>query len=978
MEVQVVLRFVAGRIEFRVPIIPFPFPESTYAVTLWPFIFYEPHVWDDQSVQVHERYHWIDQIRWLVIPWLIIYFLLSLRYGGGRRHPLEKEAYARQDAHVLGLYEYAWGIKAPDSDVKEDPRREPEVTEIDIRFRRFVSEETVAKQTEELQARGLLARLTDGRPSELSPENVVEHVNEGVNGSVMRELNNPDSELFEHLQDHERASDDQAALRHAEERAQFRRTLIPLGAVGLAAVFAALLLPLEALALEHLATWPLSLFERISMDEFALILSAGVSVLAGVIAVRTYRRTKLIEWAAIPATTGAVFLVVGVFAVYWNLVTAIVLRIQPSGTVQVWILGVWMLLASGIVIYVWRASQRVIQGEESSARADSEARQGDLLENVKIAEDERDRITRDFINQQINTLSSIWGIEVQASYGLIVPDYDQFVTNAWEQLSENYDSYVKSSSGDEPYLDELLDYVKKLSRASIGIAGERGAGKTALMYAARNELRPDTPLSRDALDVWIGAPTSVTEEVFLLSALAKLAVGAGSRLTGNKFFPQPLPEAEVSEYKKVQRNMRLAIAAGIGSAILSIFIGLSLNLQIPLTAAIGLTPPILLLAWRQLRGLVLSPSTYLSPTHSDQYLPSDRNLLHACESLLEQLWFDQRETQGSSIKLGGVGIALAGGTSRERKRRPFTLPQLVQMWDDLVQLLTTGPGSFGRVVFFIDEVDKIKETAQIGRFMRILKTLYRPRRLFFVVSISEDAYEQFKNRAVSTGQRNEFDSSFDRFVWVDLMSYEDTVRLLNDKVVGDPLPRPFVQLIWAINKGNPRDTVRMARDVLRRFQEKELNEVAQFLINEYQLGPMIDQYRRALRHSLTQVDYDIFLESIDTFSENVGSDQAATKNSLDMLDSVIDRRRTAVERGQGTIEENLLPELWHVKIGLFYTKTLYDVFGVDARSGLEQRFEEIDQNGHLKLMKEAFHHLQANEPNQAWRKISDFKSAVGV
>ena len=91
------MRFIGGKIEFKVAHIPKPFPERVHAVTVWPFIWYEAQVWDDPCVQIHERYHWSDQVRWLVIPWFVAYFALSLRYGGFRDHPLEREAYRRQD-----------------------------------------------------------------------------------------------------------------------------------------------------------------------------------------------------------------------------------------------------------------------------------------------------------------------------------------------------------------------------------------------------------------------------------------------------------------------------------------------------------------------------------------------------------------------------------------------------------------------------------------------------------------------------------------------------------------------------------------------------------------------------------------------------------------------------------------------------------------------------------------------------------------
>ena len=92
------MRTVGGKIEVRVAKLPWPFPESVHAVTVWPLIFYEPPVWDDPCLQAHERYHWVDQARWLVLPWFAAYFVLKVFYGGGREHPLEREGYRRQDA----------------------------------------------------------------------------------------------------------------------------------------------------------------------------------------------------------------------------------------------------------------------------------------------------------------------------------------------------------------------------------------------------------------------------------------------------------------------------------------------------------------------------------------------------------------------------------------------------------------------------------------------------------------------------------------------------------------------------------------------------------------------------------------------------------------------------------------------------------------------------------------------------------------
>ncbi len=84
-------------LEISVKRIPWPFPQLVHAVALWPFIIYEHEVRYDEGVQAHERYHWHDQMKWLVLPWFIIYVALLPFYGGFRRHPFEKSAYAKQD-----------------------------------------------------------------------------------------------------------------------------------------------------------------------------------------------------------------------------------------------------------------------------------------------------------------------------------------------------------------------------------------------------------------------------------------------------------------------------------------------------------------------------------------------------------------------------------------------------------------------------------------------------------------------------------------------------------------------------------------------------------------------------------------------------------------------------------------------------------------------------------------------------------------
>ena len=88
--------FVRGKIEIKIGRIPRPFPEHVHALTIWPLILYEPQMWDDPCIQIHDRYNWTDHVRWLFLTWFVAYFVLRQFYEGGYRHPLEGKAHTRQ------------------------------------------------------------------------------------------------------------------------------------------------------------------------------------------------------------------------------------------------------------------------------------------------------------------------------------------------------------------------------------------------------------------------------------------------------------------------------------------------------------------------------------------------------------------------------------------------------------------------------------------------------------------------------------------------------------------------------------------------------------------------------------------------------------------------------------------------------------------------------------------------------------------
>lgn len=634
------------------------------------------------------------------------------------------------------------------------------------------------------------------------------------------------------------------------------------------------------------------------------------------------------------------------------------------------------LLMAVFVLYLW--AKPSLCSRQRKARADARRMEQRLEDELHPLVQKVEETLTELIRL---ALSDLEGDDRPGEWDLVVPNYP--LPDCWRKLSEQYESAINTEA-----LEELREYLDKLERGSIGIAGERGAGKTSVMHALRKEIEPEDSGSRQFLTIWIQAPTAYKEKEFLFSVLAKLATRVGARLTGNGFWPNTSPEEENRRADRGAHQMAWAFAAGVVALgyLLSPWAGYvgwegafpssELAFQMKqnwyfLVLGLVLGPPLVLLLVRWLKG-ELEVRTF------SERRPAERPLLHASHSLLEELWFEQKVTTSRGVAAGPAGVNLAASSTRERARKPFTLPYLVHRWDEYVKHVVTAPESpFEKVVVFIDEVDKIKKTEGIGRFMRILKTLFKPSRLFFVVSISEDAYAQFQARSVRKEQRNEFDSSFDQTVMIRRMSYGKTEELLNERIRGDRLPHPFMQLIWAISRGNARDSIRLARDVLQNYQGKPLSEVSRELVKRYCVKPLAEHSRTSLQKQQFAQQASKLFEILEEFSRGVATGPAETRRSLGKLNRFTKREEEEVAYGSEESGSSAVKALEQIGADLDYAIMLCETFDDAADTRI---FEEIrkeperdDRNDLRTLILRAQRALEDELPDLAHKFITDFR-----
>ena len=456
--------------------------------------------------------------------------------------------------------------------------------------------------------------------------------------------------------------------------------------------------------------------------------------------------------------------------------------------------------------------------------------------------------------------------------------------NPCKYLVERHDDY---STTDVFRLAK--QYIETHDRGSLGVAGERGAGKTSMMSQLRRALDPHSvgqevgsETAEEAYEhnfhtVWMSAPTKVEEKEFLVSVLAKLATSVGIKLTGNKNWPnEPFDTQKMSVMSLlgmkiwgVRRGFKSAVWKICKSAPVVAFIALLaystylalfalyLNLELKPSSRLDSNIPYIVivvniaimviasvvLTWKLSRSYIRRVLRFISRSRN-----KTEELIVISADLLEELWYERKDMSSSNVSLSPspFGPSASVGSGRERKREPFTLPHLVDMWDKYIEFLTSKDGGlFQKVVVFIDEIDKLKETDKIAECMLILKALYNPQNLLFVVSVSEDAYKQFEKRPSSLEDRNEFDSSVDHSVWIGKIKCDELRTLINNRMLGYPFSIPVIQFVWMLSKGNPRDAIRLARSIPKHDEGRSLKDIVKQLFPRI-LGMTVDTYRRGL------------------------------------------------------------------------------------------------------------------------------------
>ena len=531
----------------------------------------------------------------------------------------------------------------------------------------------------------------------------------------------------------------------------------------------------------------------------------------------------------------------------------------------------------------------------------------------------------------------------------------QFSVTASPGLSEIYLSDYHVSTEAERDMDDLMG---RLSGGSVGIAGNRGSGKSALI---RNYCEP----AGNRLSCMVAAPVDYAARDFVLHLFATFCRAVIAYLND---LPRRRP------IWSTLRNL-LPVMARMGApAIAAILLTLQ-HIGVVRLVIGGHTiipnPVIDYLAFAILAGWAWTTYTHLRwgfrIREPARPMGSSGGLRSEARRNLARVRYLQTRTTGWSGSLsipGGLQGGRTGGSSWAEQ--PLSYPEIVQRFRGFAARTAEFAAGQGHQVFVgVDELDKIGTAEQAERFLNEIKGIFGVPHVYFLVSVSDEALTSFERRGLPL--RDVFDSSFDEIIRVEPLTYENSRRLLYRRVVG--LAEPYIALCHCLSGGLARDLIRAARLVVR---------IGQSLPEPVQLP---DVCIRVVRDEIRRKA--VALAKIVSSRASAGSQQ-------DLL-SVLHAMSNGATEAKPTLElvdlvgkTDVLasPEITLLRSDLagylYFCATLEAVF-TDTLDEERMRWatSETDHPGHLDRLARA-RTVFAQDTRFAWRLIDEVRAAWGL
>jgi hypothetical protein len=550
------------------------------------------------------------------------------------------------------------------------------------------------------------------------------------------------------------------------------------------------------------------------------------------------------------------------------------------------------------------------------------------------------------------------GFLATAANSLLRPDYsvELTMTGAVTAFAPEASFYTRTKEA-----ARLTDMLHRMPGGSIGLSGPRGAGKTALIDTFATDIAVVDSDIGPYLSVAVSAPVDYDPREFILHLFATLCervLTVSGRSYSRESLSQSATRLHSAPSSTLSSRMGIIAAAslvfgsvGLGASWLTVRLGLDVNL-LSATAI-----------WAVLFGLAVL--VFARSRKPEAIRPQETNALAGrARDLLDGIRFQQTYTAGwgGSLKLPVAETLVKGDLNLARATR--TIPELV---GEYRRFAADVAAAYGKLLITVDEMDKIRDASGAEAFLNQLKAVFGVPRVFFLVSVSEDALVGFERRGFS--RRDVFDSAFDEILSMHHLDWLPARRLAARRVVG--LPVPFIGLAYAVSGGLPRDLVRTLRRIADLHRDQPgavIHEVAHKLCQ-----PELVAKARAtalMLQGVASVQRDASAALSDLFL-------GAESSEEERLRAGVDRLVTAIRSAASSDGEGIPQPVLELSCYGYYCVTLLDFF-IDGRDYVTLCPSEMQSSaGTVQELVAALNEL-ARDPALCWQRVSECRERISV
>jgi hypothetical protein len=404
-----------------------------------------------------------------------------------------------------------------------------------------------------------------------------------------------------------------------------------------------------------------------------------------------------------------------------------------------------------------------------------------------------------------------------------------------------YSAYESNLFVRNPVSTRVCAIVKSNRGGNYGLCGPRGAGKSWLMQAAKDEAE-----KREGVGLWFPSPS----EYDALSFLAALSDVFAQRYID--YYIERSPYATVTRRRQWQMiQIIVALVLYAGAAIFTLgLIGFHLP-HITTITLVGFTI--------SLSSLIILSILFV---RRRQVKPADQLYEKAVE-FQRQARFTAALTESSQLSSGlshyGLSAAFQRNRSSAYTERPATVSSLIH---DFRKFSASVAKTLGApVVVAIDELDKISPIEKVSDLLKGVKGIFDVPGVHYFVSISDEAARRLDLGGIA--ERNEFNSSFYQVFRLPPLSLVDASDILESR--GAQLDDGAITIVTVLSGGVPREVIRLADFALElKQQANEVGTPLEMAILKLQVEAFKDEIYGDPETKLTDVGRTFLRQHLET------------------------------------------------------------------------------------------------------------------